>query len=189
MSDLPDWLTATLASDAANARGVLPPWIGTLRPGARVAGRALVVAVARDDNRAMRDVAAARPGPGTVVVVAGGSESHTACMGDLLARELVSVGVAGVVTDGLVRDASDIRTLDLAVWCRGTTPAASRKEGPGKVGGTVTIGGVVVRDGDLVVADDDGVVVWPGADVDALLGKADAKRRADDERLKELTAG
>ncbi len=189
MSEMPDWLTATLASDAADARGVLPPWISTLRPGARVAGRALVVAVSRDDNRAMRDVAAARPGPGTILVVAGGSESRTACMGDLVARELVALQIAGVVTDGLVRDAAELRALDLGVWCRGTTPAASRKEGPGKVGGTVTLGGVVVRDGDVVVADDDGVVVWPGADAAALLGKAGAKRRADDERLNELARG
>ena len=186
MTSFPEWLSATLASDAADARGVLPPWIATLRPGGAVAGPALVVTVGRDDNRAMRDVRAAAPPPGTVLVVAGGSESRTACMGDLVARELVGLGIAGVVTDGLVRDAAEIRALGLAVWCRGVTPAASRKDGPGQVGGTVTIGGVVVRDGDVVVADDDGVVVWPAAQTDELLAKADAKRAADEERLRRL---
>jgi 4-hydroxy-4-methyl-2-oxoglutarate aldolase len=187
--DLPDWLSATLASDATAGRGVLPSWIATLRTGARVAGPALVVAVSRDDNRPMRDVAAARPARGTVLVVAGGGESRTACMGDLVARELVSLGIAGVVTDGLVRDSAEVRGLPIAVWCRGTTPAASRKDGPGEVGGAVTIGGVVVRDGDLVIADDDGVVVWRADEVAALLEKADAKRVADDERLAAITQG
>lgn len=189
MDQLPAWLTATLASDATGGSGVLPPWIGSLRAGARLTGRALVAAVSRDDNQPMRDVAGARPEPGTVLVVAGGSESRTACMGDLVARELVSLGIAGVVTDGLVRDSAEIRGLPIAVWCRGVTPAASRKDGPGQVGGTVAIGGVVVHDGDLVVADDDGVVVWPGDAVDTLLEKADAKRRSDDERLRALTSG
>jgi regulator of RNase E activity RraA len=63
------------------------------------------------------------------------------------------------------------------------TPIASRKAGTGRVGGGVTLGGVLVADGDLVVADADGVVVWPAAGVDELTGRADAKRRADDERL------
>lgn len=186
MTEVPDWLAATLASDAADARGVLAPWVRALRPGQRVVGRALVVAVSRDDNAAMKGVAAAAPAPGTVLVVAGAAESRTAVMGDLVARELLRLGIAGVVTDGLVRDSAEIAALGLPVWCRGTTPAASRKDGPGAVGGTVTLAGVVVRDGDLVVADDDGVVVWPAADVTGLLELADRKRAADEERLRAL---
>jgi regulator of RNase E activity RraA len=187
--DVPDWLATTLASDATGTRGVLAPWVRALRPGQRVAGPALVVALSRDDNAAMKDVAAAAPAPGSVLVVAGAAESRTACMGDLVARELRTLGIAGVVTDGLVRDSAEIAALGLPLWCRGTTPAASRKDGPGAVGGTVTLGGVVVHDGDLVVADDDGVVVWPAAEVADLLEKADAKRQADEARLRALDAG
>lgn len=186
MPDIPDWLATTLASDATGAAGVLAPWVRPLRPGQRVVGPALVVALARDDNAAMRDVAAAAPAPGTVLVVAGGAESRTACMGDLVARELRALGIAAVVTDGLVRDSAEIAALGLPVWCRGATPAASRKDGPGSVGGTVTIAGVVVRDGDLVVADDDGVVVWPAGQVADLLERAGRKRAADEERLRAI---
>jgi 4-hydroxy-4-methyl-2-oxoglutarate aldolase len=144
--------------------------------------------VSRDDNAPMKQVPAAVSGPGTVVVVAGGTESRTAILGDLVARELMNAGVVAVVTDGLIRDSRAVAELGLAVWARGVTPVASAKAAPGQVGGVVTVGGVVVRDGDLVIADADGVVVWPAADIDGLLAAADAKRIADDERLAGLTA-
>jgi regulator of RNase E activity RraA len=185
---IPDWLTSTLAADGAQAAGApgagaLPATIRALSPEATVAGPALVVAVTRDDNSPMRDVAAAVRAPGTVLVVAGASESRTAVLGDLVARELLAAGVAAVVTDGLVRDSRAVAELGLPVWARGTTPVASRKDGTGRVGGDVVIGGVQVRDGDLVVADADGVVVWPAATVEDRLARADEKRRADDARL------
>lgn len=188
MTELPDWLATTLASDAAGGCGVLADGVRPLRHGQRVAAPALVVSLSRDDNAAMRDVAAARPAPGTVLVVGGAQHSRTACMGDLVARELLALGIAGVVTDGLIRDSAEIAALGLPVWCRGATPAASSKDGPGSVGGEVVIAGVLVRDGDLVVADDDGVVVWPAADVARLVETADGKRRADDERSARLEA-
>jgi 4-hydroxy-4-methyl-2-oxoglutarate aldolase len=188
MTVLPEWLTSTLASDASAGAGALPPWIGALSPATTVAGRALAAVVSRDDNAAMKQVPAAVTSPGTILVVAGGGESRTAILGDLVARELLAAGVVGVVTDGLIRDSRAVAELGLAVWARGVTPVASRKDAPGHVGGSVTIGGVVVCDGDLVVADADGVVVWPGAAVEDLLVRADAKRAADDERLAGLTA-
>jgi len=73
----------------------------------------------------------------------------------------------------------------LPVWARGTTPVASRKDGIGRVGGDVVIGDVPVHDGDLVVADADGVVVWPAADIETFLARADEKRIADEKRAAE----
>jgi regulator of RNase E activity RraA len=183
---IPDWLSSTLASDATGGAGALPFWIKALSPAATVGGPALVVEVSRDDNRPMREVPAAVTSPGTVLVVAGAAESRTAILGDLVARELMTAGVVAVVTDGLIRDSREVAQLGLAVWARGTTPVASAKEAPGQVGGVVTLADVDVHDGDLVIADADGVVVWPGADVEALLQAADAKRKSDDERLRTL---
>jgi regulator of RNase E activity RraA len=117
-----------------------------------------------------------------VLVVAGASESTTAILGDLVAAELLRAGVAAVVTDGLIRDSRAVAAAGLPVWARGTTPVASRKDGVGRVGGDVVIGGVPVADGDLVVADADGVVVWPSGDVDDFLTRADEKRLADEKR-------
>ena len=182
MTQLPDWMSSTLAADGASGRGALPPWIRALSPDATVAGPALVVAVARDDNSPMRDVAARVQAPGTVLVVAGASESTTAILGDLVAAELLRAGVVAVVTDGLIRDSRAVADAGLPVWGRGTTPVASRKDGVGRVGGDVVIGGVAVADGDLVVADADGVVVWPSAEVETFLARADDKRIADEKR-------
>ena len=182
MSSLPDWLSSTLAADGAGGSGALPPWITALSPEATVAGPALVVTVGRDDNSPMKQVPAAVTTPGTVLVVAGATESRTAILGDLVAADLVAAGIAAVVTDGLIRDSRAVAALGLPVWARGVTPVASRKDGVGSVGGSVVIGGVPVTDGDVVVADADGVVVWPAAQAAAFLERADAKRVADDAK-------
>lgn len=123
---------------------------------------------------------------GCVLVVAGHSTSRTAVVGDLMAMELQQAGVAGLVTDGLVRDSREICGLDFPVWCRGTTPIASGKHNSGVVGGAVTIGGALVREGDLMVADDDGVVIWPQEQYDALLARAQARLESDNARLVRL---
>ena len=184
MNEFPAWLTSTLASDATEGQGVLPPWISSLKPDARAVGPAFVALMSQDDNLSVREAIKASPPPGSVLVVAGGSTSRTATTGGLMALEMQQAGIVALVTDGLVRDAGEIRQLQqFSVWCRGVTPAASNKQGPVVVGGSISIGGVVVRDGDLVIADDDGVVIWPKEQIDALLGKADAKRQQDDARL------
>ena len=182
VSSLPDWLSSTLAADGAGGSGALPPWIQALSPEATVAGPALVVAVGRDDNSPMKQVPAAVTTAGTVLVVAGASESRTAVLGDLVATDLVAAGIVAVVTDGLIRDSRAVAQLGLPVWARGVTPVASRKDGVGSVGGSVVIGGVPVSDGDIVIADADGVVVWPAAQLQDFLVKADAKRQADDAK-------
>ena len=183
MSVLPAWLTATLASDAAHGRGVVQPGLHPLDPAWRVAAPALVVQASRDDNHAVVAALAGPPPAGVVLVVSGHATSRTATIGDIMAAELKAHGVVGLVTDGLVRDAFEIRRLGFPVWCRGTTPAAPNKLSPGRVGGSVELGGALVRDGDIVIADDDGVVVWPAEELGDLIAKADARRVADAERL------
>ncbi len=189
MDEFPDWLASTLASDATEGRGVLPPWIGPLKPNARVVGPAFVALMSQDDNLSVREAMKAPQVPGSVLVVAGGSTSRTATIGGLMALEMQQVGIVALVTDGLVRDAREIRQMQyFSVWCRGITPAASNKQGPVVVGGSVSIGGILIRDGDLVIADEDGVVIWPKEHIDDLLGKADAKRQQDNARLARLQA-
>jgi 4-hydroxy-4-methyl-2-oxoglutarate aldolase len=186
--ELPDWLSSTLAADGAGGVGALPPWIRALSPEAVVTGRALVVELGRDDNTPMREVPGRVSGEPTVLVVAGATESRTAVLGDLVAAELLRAGVVAVVTDGLIRDSRAIAALGLPVWARGTTPVASRKAGVGAVGGHVVIGDVPVRDGDVVVADADGVVVWPAEQMSTYVEAAEAKRRADAARARDAAA-
>ena len=190
MYGFPDWLASTLASDATEGRGVLPPWIGSLKPGVRAAGPAFVALMSQDDNLSVREAIQAPHSPRSVLVVAGGSTSRTATIGGLMALEMQNAGIVALVTDGLVRDAREIRQMQqFSVWCRGVTPAASYKRGPVVVGGAISIGGILIRDGDLVIADEDGVVVWPKEQIDALLVKAEAKRQQDNARLARLQQG
>lgn len=179
---MPQWLSSTLAADGSQGAGALPPWIRALSPEATVSGPALVVTLGRDDNSPMKQVPQRVSAPGTVLVVAGASESRTAVLGDLVAADLLRAGVVAMVTDGLIRDSRGVAELGLPVWARGVTPVASRKDGVGSVGGGVVIGGVPVTDGDVVIADADGVVVWPARSAADFLAAADRKRQADEAR-------
>ncbi|HEX6484087.1 MAG TPA: RraA family protein [Ktedonobacteraceae bacterium] len=190
MNEFPDWLASTLASDATERRGVLPPWIGSLKPDVRAVGPAFVALMSQDDNLSVREAIQTPHSPGFVLVVAGVSNSRTATIGGLMALEMQNAGIVALVTDGLVRDAREIRQMQqFSVWCRGVTPAASHKQGPVVIGGSVSIGGILIRDGDLVIADDDGVVIWPKEQIDVLLGKAEAKWQQDAIRFEQLQRG
>jgi len=186
MNDFPAWLTATLASDATEGQRVLPNTILSLQSASCVIGPARVVLMSQDDNLAVRKVLEAPPAPGSVLVVAGGSTSRSATIGGLMALEMQNAGIAGLITDGLVRDSREIRELAFGVWCRGVTPIAPQKNGPVLVVDTVSIGGTVIRDGDLVIADDDGVVIWPQERIGELLIRAEARFQQDNARLARL---
>ncbi len=183
-----DWLAATLASDAAEGAGALPLTIRPLERAYRVAGRVSVVTIARDDNLDLREAMARGPQPGTILVVAGGAESTRACMGGLMAREMRLLGFTAVITDAPVRDAAEIRASGLLVWSRGQTPVAPFKRGGGQVGGEARFGEVTARAGDFVVADEDGVVVWPWERYDDLLARARARMESDEQRARALDA-
>ena len=165
------WSSA-LACDAAGGQGVFAPIVRPLRPGSVVAGPASTVRVAQDDNLDLRRAIDAGGLGGTVLVIAGGAASRAACMGGNVARDLKASGVIAVVTDAPVRDSSEIAGIGLPVWSRGVTPLKPNKAGGGDLGGQVELAGVTVRPGDWVIADDDGVVVWPHERLDELNGRA-----------------
>jgi regulator of RNase E activity RraA len=175
------WLTAALAADAAGGEGVLPESIRPLRHGARVVGAVSTCGVSPGDNTSVRAALDQGPAGGPILVIAGASESPTAVMGGLVAEALSMKGFIAVVTDGLVRDSDEV-TEFLKVWCRGTTTLAPAKKAKAEVGEPVTIGGVTIAPGDYVVADGDGVVVWPAAAVDALREKAHERDAKDQGR-------
>lgn len=183
-----DWLASTLASDAAEGAGALPLTIRPLERAYRVVGRVSVVTITRDDNLDLREAMARGPQPGTILMVAGGAESTRACMGGLMARELRLRGFTAVITDAPVRDAAEIRASGLLVWSRGQTPIAPFKRGGGQVGGEACFGEVTARAGDVVVADEDGVVVWPWERYDDLLARARARMESDEQRARALDA-
>ena len=182
------WLTSTLAADAAEGAGALPLDIRPLEREWRVVGRVSVVTIARDDNLDLREAMARGPRPGPILMVAGGAQSTRACMGGLMAREMRLLGFTALITDAPVRDAAEIRAAGLLVWSRGQSPVAPFKRGGGQVGGEAHFGAVTVRPGDVVIADEDGVVVWPEERYDDLLARARAKMASDNERARALDA-
>ena len=131
------WLASTLASDAANGDGVLPPSIKPLVAGSRAVGFATTVRIDRDDNRDLPVTIETGPVAGRMLVAGGGGDSVRAALGGITGFQMVQSGFAAFITDGLVRDRAELEKLPLGVWSRGATPAASRKEGPGGRPGSV----------------------------------------------------
>ena len=99
--------------------------------------------------------------PGDILVVDAGASNMNAVLGDLISTKAKHRGIAGVIVDGLIRDLPDIRELDFPVFARGTTPIGPLHRGPGEINYPICCGRVVVNPGDLVVADQSGIVVVP----------------------------
>jgi regulator of RNase E activity RraA len=112
--------------------------------------------------------------PGDVLVIDAGGFSERAILGGLIVRYARKRGLAGIVVDGAVRDVGDIESLGLPVYARAVTHVGPYKDGPGEIGGSVCIGGTVVRSGDVVVADRDGLVFVPRERLETVLRLAEA---------------
>ncbi|MBK1783681.1 NAD(P)-binding domain-containing protein [Prauserella cavernicola] len=159
--------------DSRDRLGVVHPRVRTMWPDAHLAGRALTVLCRPGDNKGIhRALASARPGD--VLVVDGGGDASRALIGELIAHRAINRGVRGMIIDGAVRDVGALREAGFPVWAVGTSPAGPYKSGPYRLGTDVSVGGVVVHPGDLVVADADGVIVVPLAEAERTLARTRA---------------
>jgi regulator of RNase E activity RraA len=166
-------LPAANIGDAMDRLGVLDSRIQAIWPGARLAGPALTVWTRAGDNAAIH-AALALGKPGDVIVVNGQGDESRALLGELMGGRAKAAGLAGFVLDGAARDAADLADLGVPVFARACTPAGPYKNGPGRVGATIAVGGVAVSPGDIVVGDRDGVVVIPRADAADVATAAEA---------------
>ena len=119
--------------------------------------------------------------PGDVIVAATGNYAGCAVTGDLVLGMARNCGAAGFVTDGCVRDLPGIRIVGLPCYCIGVTPNSPARSGPGTVGFPITVAGHPVASGDVVVADQDGVVVVPQARLAEVIARLPAIRKAEGE--------
>lgn len=115
-----------------------------------------------EDNALVRSTLA-EPGDGRILVVDGGGSLRTALMGDNIADLAAGSGWSGVIINGAVRDVGQLRVTGLGILALGSNPRRSGKTGAGAAGEPVSFGGVTFTPGDLVYADEDGVVVLPAA--------------------------
>lgn len=154
-----------------------------------IVGPALTVRMVAPDGGAVHmAIDAAQPGD-VLVIDTGGDRSH-ACWGDGTTLAAQTRGVAAVILDGVATDVQDIRRLGLPVFCRGLsvlTVKAAYKEG--EVNGVVTCGGVAVSPGDVVMADDNGIVIIPPAEMPALLAAAEQFEEHEVRIRARITAG
>ena len=146
--------------DALDRLNIVDGGISAIWSGAKAVGTALPVMTVAGDNKAVI-AALDRIRPGDILVINAFGYGGRAIIGDNLAQRFEVFGAVGAVVDGYVRDRSIIEHLGFPVFARGTTPAGPWKNGPGAIGEPVAIGGVVVNPGDIVAADDDGIIVIP----------------------------
>jgi 4-hydroxy-4-methyl-2-oxoglutarate aldolase len=163
--------------------GIRPMW-----PSPKVIGPALTVWVRSADNLMMHK-ALSLAKPGDIMVVNTQGNMINAGFGELMATTAVAVGIKAVIIDGVVRDVAALQALGLPTYARGLNPTGCDKDGPGEIGSIISCGGAVVRPGDILVADEDGVTVVALADAEVVAEMAQAKVRQEEKRIAEIKAG
>ncbi len=176
---------SSILADVAGRRGALSGRIAPLAPSMRFAGPALTVEVRPGDNL-MIHAAMALAQPGDVIVVDGKGDLSSALMGEIMCQQCVALGVVAVVIDGAVRDSEAIRELGFPLYAAGLNPNGPTKFVPGRVNHPVSVGGVTVNPGDLVVGDADGVTVIERAKAASLLPLAQEKVAAETQRIADI---
>jgi len=154
----------------------------------RMVGTALTVKTRSGDNLAIHQALnIARPGD--VIVVDGEGDLGRAVVGDLMKAIAESRGVAGFVIDGAIRDVDAFAAGDFPCFARGVIHRGPYKDGPGELNVPVSIGGMTVRPGDLVVGDENGVIAFPQDIARDLLGLVRAQEQRERAMLEEIQAG
>jgi 4-hydroxy-4-methyl-2-oxoglutarate aldolase len=167
--------------ESMGRRGLIGPHLRPIYPGAAIAGRAVTVLSQAGDNL-MLHAAVEQCRAGDVVVVGTVSPSTDGMFGELLATALRARGVVGLVIDAGVRDVTYLTRMAFPVWSRAISAQGTVKASAGSVNVPVVVGGQVIRAGDAIVADDDGVLVVPREQ--AKEAAAAAFRRTEDEAEK-----
>ena len=179
-AELAELGTATVY-EGGGRRGCVEADFIQIVPGSRAAGPARTVRCGQDDNL-MVHAAMAQLEPGEVLVLTMPEPRPVALVGDLLATQAKVHGAAAILVDASVRDVEDLARLGLPIWARWIRFHGAGKEIPGAIGEPVTVGGVTVNQGDVVVLDADGVAVVDSDRVTETL--VSARERTERERVK-----
>ncbi len=174
--------------ESQDRTGLLQPRLRPLVRGQRIAGTALTCEVKPGDNSSIH-VAGDVARSGDVVVVAPTSPCEDGYFGELLATHMMARGVVGLVIDAGVRDVSELTAMGFPVWCSAISARGTLKESPGDVQVPLVCAGVLVTPGDVVVADDDGVVVVAREDALDVIAECRSREARESAQRRLLAAG
>jgi regulator of RNase E activity RraA len=178
-------LPAAILADVYGRRSTLSGRIAALSPAMKVAGPALTVEVRPGDNL-MIHAALAIARPGDVIIVDGKADQTCALIGEIMVSQAMAIGVAGMVLDAAVRDVEALRTKGFPVFSFGFNPCGPTKRVSGRVNHPISVGGITVNPGDLVLGDADGVVVIERERVAETIELGRRKVADESKRLKSI---
>jgi RraA family protein len=181
-------LRTPLVSDVMGRFRVMDFALKPIIPNRLIVGPAFTIKMPPHDNL-MLHKAFQYVQPGDIIVIDVQGDTTCAILGDNISFKCQKLGVAGVVIDGAIRDVAEIRDLGFQIFTRGVIPNGPGKNGPGEINTPISCGGVIVRPGDLILGDDDGVVVVPQEIALEVSKKAKAKEAQEAEGRRQTAGG
>jgi 4-hydroxy-4-methyl-2-oxoglutarate aldolase len=174
--------------EAIGRSGYLGPGLRPIQDGARIGGTAVTALCWPGDNL-MIHAAAEQCQAGDLLVVTATSPCTDGMFGELLATSLAARGVRGIVIEAGLRDVAELRAMGFPAWSAAISAQGTVKETPGAVNVPVSVGGQIVAPGDVIIADDDGVVCVPRGEASRALAAARARAAREEDTRQALADG